>query len=59
LSLTKVADRAVDVKMYSLPIQDEPEGSIMLGCEHPHGRCRKVEFGGDWPVCNGQRGNPV
>jgi len=31
----------------------------MLGCEHPHGRPGKVEFGSDGPVCHGQRGYPV
>jgi hypothetical protein len=27
-----------------IPTQDEPEGSVMLGSEHPHGSSRRVEF---------------
>jgi len=43
----------MSLKADLIPIQDEPEGAVMLGCEHPHGRRRKVEFGVDWPVCHG------
>jgi hypothetical protein len=40
-------------KKHSLPTQEEPEGSVMLGREHPHGSSRRVEFGSDGPVCGG------
>jgi len=41
------------VELHSCPTQDEPEGLVMLGSEHPHGRRRKVEFGSDLPVVAG------
>ena len=42
------------VDFNSLPTQDEPEGAVLLGSEHPHGRLREVEFGSDWPNCIGR-----
>jgi oxygen-dependent protoporphyrinogen oxidase len=27
-----------------IPIQDEPEGAVILGCEHPHGRRGEVSL---------------
>jgi hypothetical protein len=31
----------------------------MLEIEHQRARSREFEFGSDWPVVGGQRGNPV
>ena len=47
------------VNLNSFPIQDEPEGLVMLGSERQRASGREVEFGGDSPVRRGQRGNPV
>ena len=34
-------------KCYLYPIQDGPDGSVMLGREHPHGSIRRIERGND------------